>query len=106
MIGISAFDATIRVGEASVHALEDENGKTYEAQLVLGVMAVAPAGPQQIIPIPLGLLRVPLNKDSITSLIDELSAVNLKMESRPDIQVATNLSQVEHAAKLQQGLIK
>lgn len=88
---MSAFEATIRVGEVQVEVAEDERGKKYQANLVLGVLALAPAGPQQVIPIPLGALKVPLDKDSIGSVIQSLQSAYDAMEKRPDLQIASNL---------------
>jgi hypothetical protein len=67
---MSAFDATIRVGEASVESIPSPDGKTYEGQLVLGMMTIVPVGPQQLLPVPVGVLRVPLNKQSASALIE------------------------------------
>jgi hypothetical protein len=101
---MSAFDATIRVGEASVAVLEDPQGKKTEAHLILGVLAVAPVGPGQAIPIPLGVLRVPVDKRSITQLRKELEQAEEQMEERSDIQIATSLDGVDQAAQKVQNL--
>lgn len=101
---MSAFDAKIRVGEASIETLRDPDGKSYEAHLVLGVMAVAPVGPGQAIPVPLGILRVPLDKGSLKSLIVEFTKAHEDLDERSDLAIATDLSSVERIAEQQAGL--
>jgi hypothetical protein len=96
---MSAFDATIRVGEAGTEAIPSEDGKLYEGQLVLGLLTVVPVGPQQLLPVPFGTVRVPLNKKSCGSLIESLQELYDSLEERSNIEVATNLSAVEAAAQ-------
>lgn len=96
---MSAFDATIRVGEAGVESVEGPDGKAYEGQLVLGLMTVVPVGPQQLLPVPFGTIRVPLNKQSCQNLIESLQALEESLEERSNIEVATNLGAVEKAAQ-------
>ena len=103
---MSAFDMTVRVGNASVVPVEPDDGgdKAVEAQMILGVLALAPIQPGQALPIPLGQLRVPLDKASIDALISELQQVSGQMRERSNVTVAHDLSEVERAAKFQQGL--
>jgi hypothetical protein len=101
---MSAFEATIRVGEASVAPIPDPDGKSYDAHLILGIMAVAPVGPGQALPIPLGILRVPLDKNALNSMAKEFTEVASKLDERSDIAIATDLSSVERIAEQQAGL--
>jgi hypothetical protein len=103
---MSAFDMTVRVGNASVVLVEadDGNDKAVEAQMILGVLALAPIQPGQALPIPLGQLRVPLDKASIDALISELQQASGQMRERSSVAVAHDLSEVERAAKFHQGL--
>lgn len=102
---MSAFDATLRVGEASVQLQkENDDAPAYEAQLVLGLLALAPVAPDQALPIPLGTLRCPLNLDAIESLIDSLSRARDQMSRKPNIAIASSLEGVDRAAEFQQGL--
>jgi hypothetical protein len=101
---MSAFDATIRVGEVALQPIEDDKGNTYEAHMILGMISLIPIGPGQMAPLPLGALRVPLAKDSLKGLRDEIDKVLEVVKDRPNIQIAGNLSDVEKAAEFQQGL--
>lgn len=101
---MSAFDATIRVGDVSLQLIEDESGKSYEAQLILGVMALAPVGPNQAIPVPFGALRVPLDKKSTQDLIAQLQQADEQLSERVNIDIAGSMAGVDQAAKLQAGL--
>ena len=103
---MSAFDATVRVGEAYVETRVEEDGKAYEGHLVLGVMTVIPVGPQQLLPVPLGTLRVPLNKQSADSLIESLTSLRDELDERSNLAVATDLSAVERAAQAAQDATK
>lgn len=101
---MSAFDATIRVGQAYVQEIPDENGKTYEAQIVLGVITIAPIGNGQVLPVPVGTMRVPINKDSIKDLIGSLQEAYDKMDQRSNIAVASDISQADKIAASQKML--
>lgn len=102
---MSAFDATLRIGEASVQLnKQDDDSPAYEAQLVLGLMALAPIGPEQALPIPLGTLRCPLGYEAVESLIDNLTKALEQMSRRPNIVTATSLEGADRAAEFQQGL--
>lgn len=101
---MSAFDATIRVGEASVQVLEDEQGRSFEAHLILGVLAVAPVGPGQAIPIPLGILRIPLDKNSTHQLSKSLQEAEEKLQERPNIVLPGAPGSVEAEAKMHRDL--
>jgi hypothetical protein len=101
---MSAFDATIRVGEVAVQPIEDESGNTYEAHLILGMISLIPIGPGQLAPLPLGALRVPLAKDSLKGLRDEIDRVLETVKDRPNITIAGSLDGVDKAAEFQAGL--
>src|SRR3954468_15029785 len=101
---MSAFDATIRVGEVAIQPIEDESGHTYEAHMILGMITLIPVGPGQMAPLPLGAIRVPLAKESLKGLRDEIDKVLEVVAERPNIQIAGNLDAVEKAAEFQQGL--
>jgi len=101
---MSAFEATIRVGEASIEPIREADGKSYGAHLILGVLAVAPTGPGQGLPIPLGILRVPLDKNALQSLAKEFNETADKLSERSDLAIATDLSSVERIAEQQAGL--
>jgi hypothetical protein len=101
---MSAFEATIRVGEASIEAIQSPDGKTYDAHLILGVMAVAPVAPGQALPIPLGIVRVPLDKNALQSLAKEFTETADKLDERSDLAIASDLSSVERIAEQQAGL--
>jgi hypothetical protein len=97
---MSAFDATLNVSaiQAIPAGPQDENGKYVEAQLLLGVMTTVPVGPKQLMPIPVGGFRVPLDKGSVDDLIVELQKVSELLKERVHIDVASNLAGVEQAA--------
>lgn len=87
---MSAFDVTVRVGEASVEPIS-EGDKIYEAQLVLGILTLAQIGPEQFLPIPLGVIRSHLDKQTIAEFIKSLQKVHDMMDKRPDISIAQSL---------------
>lgn len=101
---MSAFDATIRVGEVALQPIEDEKGDVHEAHLILGMISLIPVGPGQMAPLPLGALRVPLAKDSLKGLRDEIDKVLEVVKDRPNIQIAGSLDGIDKAAEFQQGL--
>jgi hypothetical protein len=102
---MSAFDARIRVGQAGVQVLkESEDGPAYEAELHLGIMTLAPVGPNQVLPIPVGGLRVPFDIDAVDNLIQELIGAKEQMSRRPNIEVASSLEGVDRAAQFHETL--
>lgn len=103
---MTAFDSTIRVGQAFTETQVEEDGKAYDGQLVFSVITVLPVGPQQVMPLPLGILRVPLNKQACGSLIESLQELHASLDERSNIEVATNLSAVEAAAQRAQEATK
>jgi hypothetical protein len=101
---MTAFDTTLRVGEASLQPIEDENGNVYEAQLVLGTITLLPVGPGQAVPMPIGAYRVPLNRDAIKALYEQFGQALEVIKERPNIAIAGSMDGVEQAAQAQQGL--
>lgn len=102
---MSAFDATIRVGEIQ-HELKREkpDGPAYAMDMILGMMTLAQVGPQQFMPIPFGVVRVPMDTEAVDSLIADLVEVREQMSTKPNIAVAHSLEGVDKAAQFQQGL--
>lgn len=102
---MSAFDAKIRVAEVGIQLnRESEDELALEAEMILGVMAVAPVGPGQAIPVPLGTLRVPLDKNSVVSLGEQFTKAAEQMKEPSKLEVASSLEGVEQAAKITEGL--
>lgn len=102
---MSAFEAKIRVGEAGIQLnRENDDELALEAELVLGIVTFAPVGPNQVIPVPFGALRVPLDKAAVEALAKQLNEAAEQMKDRPNIEVANSLAGVEQAAQFQQGL--
>jgi hypothetical protein len=95
---MTAFDSTIRIGEIGVQPVEDENGSSYEAHLILGVISLLNVGPGQVVPLPLGVLRAPLGRDALKGLHKEIGDVLEIVKDRPDITIANSLAGVEQAA--------
>ena len=103
---MTAFDATIQVGGIQVFPVgeKEADDKYTEAQMLLGIMATAPVGPGQLLPIPFGGLRVPLDLPSINDLISELQKTAEQLKERVDIPIASSLAGVERAAAQEQKL--
>ena len=98
---MSAFDARVRIAEASVNVIKEEGQEfATEAELVLGIATVVQVGPNQILPIPFGAIRVPLDKSSLDSLRDRLDAASKELKERVDIAIAPNLNGVENLANM------
>jgi hypothetical protein len=96
---MSAFDATIRVGEASIQPVQGPDGKNHEVHLILGVLTVAPVGPGQLLPIPIGLVRVPLDYDALSGLIQAGQAALEDLEKPSRLEVVTSPAAAEQAAQ-------
>lgn len=89
---MSAFEATIRLGEIGVGVPDAEEGKKYQANLIMGVLALTQVGPNQVLPIPLGTLIAPLDKATVGTLIQGLQEAHDQMDKKPDIHIASDLS--------------
>lgn len=102
---MSAFDMKVRVAEMAIqlNRQSDEELAT-EAELVLGIMAVTVVGPGQALPIPLGTVRVPLDKSSIEGLASQLTQAAEQMKDRPNIEIATDMGAVERTAEFTEKL--
>lgn len=104
---MSAFDATLNIGSIGLVSVgePDADGKIVAVQLLLGVKTDIPVGPGQLLPLSLGDLRIPLDKNSVEALIEALQSANEKLKEQPvAIDIASSLSGVEQAAKLERGL--
>lgn len=101
---MSVFEATINVSNVAAEVIEDESGKKFAANLVLGVQAFAPVGPNQLLPIPIGLLRAPFDKQSLKNLITHLQEAHDQLDEHSDIAIATDLSTADRIAQSQKGL--
>lgn len=75
---MSLFEATIRVVETDVEVIGGENDVHYEQALVLHTATLAPVGPNQAILVPIGTVKVPLDKDSTDKLIKQLQENDLQ----------------------------
>jgi hypothetical protein len=95
---MSAFDATLRVGEASIQPVPGPDGKSREVHLILGILTVAPVGPGQLRPVPIGLVRVPLDYDALSGLIQAGQAALEDLEKPSKLEVVTDTSQAQAAA--------
>lgn len=102
---MSFFDARIRVGQVTVAPVQErEDGPIYEAEIMYGLLSTVPVGPGQHLPIPIGGLRAPFDKESIGAIIKELQDVHERMSTRPNIEVANSLEGVERATQIQDRL--
>lgn len=101
---MSSFDTTLRVGEASVQVVENEDGRAYEAQLVLGTITVLPVSKDQVIPVPIGIYRISFDKKTIGGLIEQLQKAKDVLVERIHIETASSLAGVDQAANFQSNL--
>lgn len=101
-----AFDTTVNVGDASIQAIEDDQGKIKEAHLIFGSVTLVPINERQLLPVPVGVYRFPFHKQAIGELIKQLESVHEKMSEHTEILTATDLGAVEQAAQFQASLRK
>ncbi len=102
---MTAFDAKVRIGEAAIQLnRENEDELATEAELVLGVLTVAQVGPNQVLPIPFGTIRIPLDKSSVVTLSEQFAKAAEQMKDRPNIEIASSLAGVDQAVAAQQDL--
>lgn len=102
---MSAFEARIRVGEAGVQLVRDnDDEKALEAELVLGIITLAPVGPGQVMPIPFGAIRVPFDKAAVDGLAKQFTEASAEMKEKSNIEVAQSLEGVERAAAFSENL--
>lgn len=101
---MSAFETTLNIGSLGVQPLEDENGKSTEAHLVMGVVSYIPTGPGQAVPLPLGLIRVPVDRNALKGFHEEIGRALEVVEERSQVQVASSLDGVDKAAQFQANL--
>lgn len=90
---MSAFDTTVTVGQAGLQAIEEENGKAYEAHLILQIVTLVPT-PQGMAPLPLGVIRVPLQKGVLAGLCKQGAEIAEHLDERPNLVTASNVDEV------------
>ena len=102
---MSAFEAKIRTAPPVFQIPEVPEGeKIYETDLVLHVLAAIPAGNGQAMPLHLGTLLAPMNKEGVTALRKQCEEVEALLSSESQIAVATSMSDVDRVAEFQNGL--
>jgi hypothetical protein len=102
---MSAFDTKVRVGHAGIQLSQTEESElAQEAELVLGVVTFIQTGPDQMLPIPIGTLRIPMDKHFVDGLIDQLQQAAEQMKEPSKIEIASDLSRAEQVADIQSKL--
>lgn len=94
------FDTTYRIGEPVVQLMPDENGDSYELQVIAPVLMVLPVGPQQAMLIQSGIIRLPMDKNVVDNLISSLADASDMMKVRSQIQTAADMSEAEALAEM------
>ena len=93
-----SFETTLQVIGMEVQATPDES----RVDLVIMPGIMIPVGPEQVIPVPAGLYRVPMGKAAALKHGQELlDAAEAMPDPKPDsgLVVANNLTAVEKAAQ-------
>ena len=91
---MSAFDVTITPINFQLQAVPNEKGEATELQMVVmvGILLPFQQAPGQPPPVaPIGVVRVPLNKELAENLGDSLKAEAEKMVKPSTLEVATGL---------------
>jgi hypothetical protein len=101
---LSAFDATVRVASVFFQPIENEDGDIYDAHMILGVATLLPVGPDQVVPLPFGTLRVPLNHEALSDIEKQIAEVKELLKRRPQVETASSVAEAERLAEFQNSL--
>lgn len=102
---MSAFDATINVGQVLIHLnRENDEEKAESGQLILLMHGVIPVGPGQLAPIPFGSLRVPVDKQFVDELIKDLQEASEQLKEPSKIDIVNDIEAAERLAQFNDDL--
>ncbi len=98
---MAVFNAQVNVGAVDIKELDDKH-----LEVELEIFMPFPAGPGQAVPIHLGTLRFPINKEPALNLAKDLKEKGEKLAQESGLIEANDMGAVEEAAKKLEDLKK
>lgn len=96
------FDATLSVADMKIGV--EEGANHLEIMVTLGIGIPTPQG---IMPLPAGVLRIPLDRNQSEQLSKALAEASTQLAEpakQSDIIIAGNMAQADRAAKINQSV--